>query len=644
MVKRSILLPLTILMLFLLAGCSSQPLEITKKAEQGRLDLTASDIKHEIIPLDGQWAFYWNQLLEPAALDQGALSGYLSFPSSWNKYELDGKKLPGTGYATYALTFTASKNEILALKIPKVRTAYQLFVNGALIASAGTLGTTREAMVAQYLPQIVSFEALAGDNQVVLKLSNFYMSSGGLLNSILLGGETQLQALRYNGLAYNLFLFGALMMMGVYHLALYFFRQKDRVPLYFGLFCILVAIRTLMIGESFLYFAWPELNFVISRKIQTLTYYLGVPLILLFFRAILPDYFHIRLAKMVMIISIAYATVVILAPTNIYNTINPLYQIWTIFLIGYLLVTLLKITRHREKHTGLIILGGLILIITSLIDIITLSPWINDSWPLLLRMIFQGDANSSTGQLIFAVLYSLLLAKTFSESLEYRTVMGEKLIEMNDHLDELVAQRTKALSESNAKVEQQNLELEQINLELQRLSLRDPLTELWNRRKYDEAIGLEWQRCLRKQHPLSLMFIDVDYFKNYNDLYGHVAGDATLIKIGNTIRLALSRPTDMVVRYGGEEFIVLLSETGKAEAILNANRLLKKIEALAIPHAASQVSNYLTVSIGVATLLPDHQYQHEDLVKIADKALYLAKTNGRNQVVYADEVSPNNPA
>jgi diguanylate cyclase (GGDEF)-like protein len=637
MIKPKVLLLMIIFMLTFLGGCSPQNPAIEKKAEQGRLDLSAINIKNEVIPLDGDWAFYWNQFLDPATVDQGVLSGYVLFPSSWNKYEIDNEAIPGAGYATYKLTFVASENQILALKIPKLRTAYKLFINGDLITSAGTLGQSKDTMVPQYLPQIVSFETLAGDNEVVIQMSNFYMSSGGLLNSILLGGESQLLALRYHGLAYELFLCGALMMMGIYHLALFFFRKKDRAPLYFGLFCMLIAIRTLMIGESFLYFAWPDLDFVITRKIQTLTYYLGVPLILMFFRTILPDYFHARLTQIVLILGIAYTAAVILAPTNIYSAINPLYQIWTIFLIVYLLAMLLKIARHKEPNSGLIVLGGLILIATCFIDIITLSPWINDSWPPLLRMIFQGDANSSTGQLIFAGLYSLLLAKTFTESLEHRTIMSEQLSEINDHLDELVAQRTRELTAANQKVEQQNFELELINHELQRLSLRDPLTELWNRRKYDETIGLEWQRCLRQQRPISLLFIDVDYFKNYNDLYGHVAGDATLIKIGTTLRTALSRPTDMVVRYGGEEFIVLLAETGKKEAILNASRLLEKIEALAIPHEGSAVKNCITVSIGVTTLLPDRHSQHQDLVRIADKALYQAKTNGRNQVVYLDD-------
>ncbi len=637
MIKRSFTLALILLLLFLLGGCSTQPTTTANKAVNGRLDLTQNDLQNEVIPLDGDWAFYWNQLLEPANLDQATLSGYVPFPSSWNKYQIDGKDIPGPGYATYQLTFTVSENQILALKLPKVRTAYQLWVNGEPIASAGTLGQTRDTMVPQYLPQVVSFDALAGDNDVVLQMSNFHMSSGGLLNSILLGSEAQLLAIRYHGLAYELFLFGALMMMGVYHLALFVFRRKDRAPLYFGLFCILVAIRTLLIGESFLYFAVPDLNFAVARKLQTLTYYLGVPLIIMFFRAILPNYFHIKLTKLVLVLGLLYTTFVIFAPTNVYSTVNPLYQIWTIFLILYLFARLLKITACQEKNSGLIILGGLALIATSFMDIITLSPWINDSWPPLLLLIFQGDANSSTGQLIFAALYSLLLAKTFSESLDYRIVMAEKLAEMNSHLDELVLQRTEDLTVANHKVEQQNLELEQINQELQRLSLHDPLTGLWNRRKYNESIVPEWLRCLTHQKPVSLLFLDVDYFKNYNDLYGHVAGDECLIKIGETIKASLTRPSDMAVRYGGEEFVVLLAETGKKDAQKIAELLLKQIDDLAIPHEGSVVKDCITVSIGVTTLLPDPHSCHEQLVEIADKALYHAKSNGRNQVVYLDQ-------
>ena len=637
MFQRRILLIIIILMLPFWGGCANQSSEPHQAAQNGLLDLSQTNLENEITPLDGEWTFYWDQLLEPTEVEQGNISGYVNFPSSWNKYQISNEAIPGAGYATYRLTFIASENKILALKIPKVRTAYKLWVNGDLIATAGTVGTTRDTMVPQYLPQVVSFDSLPGENEVVIEMSNFYRPSGGLLNSIQLGGEDQLLGLRYDGIAYELFLFGALMMMGIYHLALFFFRKKDPAPLYFGLFCILVAIRTLFIGEAFLFTLFPNCDFEFVYKIQTLTYYLGVPLILMFFKSVLPAYFHIRVVKLTQLVAGFYAMVVLFTPTWVFSVINPFYQIWTIFLIIYLSTRLVIIAKHKEKDSWLIILGGLILILTCFIDIITLSIWIDDSWPPLLRVIFQGDANSSTGQLIFTVLYSLLLAKNFSESLEYRTVMGEKLAEMNSHLDDLVFQRTKDLTESNKTVEQQNLELAQINQELQQLSLNDPLTGLWNRRKYKETVGLEWQRCLNHQKPISLLFIDVDYFKNYNDLYGHVAGDECLIKIAETLKSSLTRPSDMAVRYGGEEFVVLLSETGKEDALKIADLFLKKFEALAIPHEGSLVKNCITVSIGISTLLPDNHSRHEDLVKIADKALYHAKSNGRNQVVYLAE-------
>lgn len=642
--QRKLLLIIIILMLPFWGGCSSQISQPQQVAKKGLLDLSQLNLKNEVIPLDGEWEFYWNQLLEPGQFEQRSMSSYENFPSSWNKYRINEETIPGAGYATYRLTFIASENEILALKIPKVRTAYKLWVNGELITTAGTVEKTRDTMVPQYLPQVASFNALEDENEVILQVSNFYRPSGGLLNSIQIGGEAQLLVLRYTDIAYELFLFGALMMMGVYHLALFFFRKKDRAPLYFGLFCMLVAIRTLFIGEAFFFTLFPSFDFETAFKIQTLTYYLGVPLILMFFSSVLPKYFHPRIIKLTLYIAVAYALIVLFTPTWVYSVINPLYQLWTILIIGYLFAMLLKIAYHREKDSWLIVLGGLALIATCLIDIIALSIWIDDSWPPLLQMIFQGDANSSTGQLIFAVLYSLLLAKNFSESLEYKTVMSDKLTDMNDHLDELVLKRTKELTASNKKVEQQNLELEQINQELQRLSQHDPLTGLWNRRKYKETVGLEWQRCLNHHKPVSLLFIDVDYFKNYNDLYGHVSGDECLIKISATLKASITRSSDMPVRYGGEEFVVLLSETGKEDALKIARILQKRIDDLGILHEGSIVKNCITVSIGVSTLLPDDQNKHEDLVKLADKALYYAKSNGRNQVKYWDESALEDPA
>lgn len=199
-------------------------------------------------------------------------------------------------------------------------------------------------------------------------------------------------------------------------------------------------------------------------------------------------------------------------------------------------------------------------------------------------------------------------------------------------MDELVLQRTKDLEKSNEKIEHQKLELEKTNRALKQLSFKDALTGLWNRRKYDQTIELEWRRCLRYKRPIALLLLDIDYFKEFNDSYGHMAGDECLIKVGEILKNTFCRASDMVARYGGEEFIVLLSDTGEGEAVKIANMLRKKIESLNIPHEKSSVCNYVTVSIGATFMVPDLNSSYENLFKAADRALYQAKDAGRNQV------------
>jgi hypothetical protein len=258
--------------------------------------------------------------------------------------------------------------------------------------------------------------------------------------------------------------------------------------------------------------------------------------------------------KMAQIIGAAFGILIILTPARIFTVFNPFYQIWSIIVIIYIFGVLIKISIHKEKDSWLIVLGATAFLLATLNDVIFLSIWKNDNGPMLLKILFRTGNLSSVGQLIFSFANSLLLAKKFSDSLEQKEIIAVKLTEVNSNLDKIVLHRTEALVQSNGKIEQQKLELERVNRQLQELSLKDSLTELWNRRKYDETINLEWNRCLRHQRPIALIFLDIDYFKVYNDYYGHLAGDECLTKIGQTIKNSLSRSTDMAARYGGEEF------------------------------------------------------------------------------------------
>lgn len=170
------------------------------------------------------------------------------------------------------------------------------------------------------------------------------------------------------------------------------------------------------------------------------------------------------------------------------------------------------------------------------------------------------------------------------------------------------------------------------NLVLQRLMNSDGLTGLSNRRHFDEYLELEWRRSLREQSQLSLLMIDVDYFKTYNDSFGHLEGDEALRKVAATIRDACARPSDLPARYGGEEFALVLPNTSQGGARLVAEKLRMTVEALKIPHSSPIEGSSLTISIGLATITPKAGSNCRELISAADKGLYLAKNNGRNQV------------
>lgn len=167
---------------------------------------------------------------------------------------------------------------------------------------------------------------------------------------------------------------------------------------------------------------------------------------------------------------------------------------------------------------------------------------------------------------------------------------------------------------------------------LKREATTDSLTGIYNRRFFDEHYKMALGQSIRQKQPISVFMIDVDYFKEYNDYYGHMAGDKTLSNVANTIKNMLARSSDVVARYGGEEFILMLPNTNADHAIQFAEKLRQAIWHLAIPHVSSKIAAQLSVSIGVSTFEHANCGNERSLILAADTALYEAKRNGRNQV------------
>lgn len=184
-------------------------------------------------------------------------------------------------------------------------------------------------------------------------------------------------------------------------------------------------------------------------------------------------------------------------------------------------------------------------------------------------------------------------------------------------------------------------ELESTNQLLQKLVSLDGLTHLANRRRFDEYFAQEWQRMTREQAPISLILCDIDFFKLYNDTYGHQAGDECLRQVAQAIDSSVKRPADLVARYGGEEFVVVLPNTHASGGISVAAEIQERVQLLKIPHKGSTISPFVTLSLGIATVIPWCGVSPEILLNTADKALYQAKAAGRNQYHVQQLRSPN---
>ena len=188
----------------------------------------------------------------------------------------------------------------------------------------------------------------------------------------------------------------------------------------------------------------------------------------------------------------------------------------------------------------------------------------------------------------------------------------------------------------NCIIELNQIELTQQAQQLALLSQLDSLTGLANRRYLNEVLDKEWRYALRHQTPLSILMVDIDFFKNYNDHLGHIAGDQCLQLIADAIHSITARSNDLAARYGGEEFLLVFPMTDQQQAEALTIRLLQLIEAAAIPHPSNPISEHVTISVGISTIIPQAHDQISELISLADRALYLAKNEGRNRYHIAE--------
>ncbi|WP_194974694.1 adenylate/guanylate cyclase domain-containing protein [Aquiflexum lacus] len=392
------------LLSFFFTSCTE---EKKPTAEKGILEASEWNFQNKgIIPLNGEWEFYWNHLLDPTDFITLPTKSYIEIPGVWNGQVIDNVKLPGSGFATYRLLIkTSGNNERLGIRIPFHFTAYKLWINDNLLAENGKVGTSKEEMIPQTLPQYIYFDTEGNEIAITLQVSNFYFDKGGTPAAYKLGNENQIKKMHLRQFAIDLFLTGSLFIMAFYHLGLYYLRRKEISTLYFSILCFLIMLRTIGLGETFLISLYPEFNFEIYIKLIFLGAFLGPSIFTLFIENLFPEDSKPILGKISIYMGVIFS-LSLLFPAKVSTfLLNPFYLVLA-FTLFYQMYVLIKATWNKRDGALIASVGMFVMFLAAFNDILFDSQIINSGYYTQYGLLF----------LIFcqSFLISLRFSKAFT--------------------------------------------------------------------------------------------------------------------------------------------------------------------------------------------------------------------------------------
>jgi len=590
----------------------------------GELDWTRN-----FVELEGEWEFYWEKLLTPEDFQQDYISTpvFIEVPGAWNRFELDGQTLSRSGFATYRTSFSVGENmEFLGIKIPPIPSSFRLWVNGNEIASAGEVGTSKEEANLQFFPQTVFFPTDEDYIELIIQVANYYYPRGGLVENIILGPADNINLLQEKSLSWNYFLLGSLFALGLLHIVLFFFRNRWFFLLFFGSFCLFFGFMIFLEGGGDFPGLIGSLSWDWAQKIKNLCFFLGLGALSLFYKHLYSVYIPRAWVIVSLIIVGGFSLSSILFSPGVFSGIK-LFSLVIFLALSIFVFKALFMAAWKKEPGALLMLAGLfILILVGVYDFLYLR--VLGNFP----GFFPGGNLFQLGLLIFILFNSFALGVICIKKIGEKENQLEEITEANEDLEARIIEGLKEIEQSNDKIEQQEREIQRCHKALEKVSLRDPLTEVWNRQYFKEMFSQEWERGQQENSHLSLIFLDIDDFQHFNQKYGHRIGDQLLIKIAQVLKSFSRRPGEIVARYGGEEFLFLLPGTTMERALEMGENIRRKIEGLYLFHDSGRGYKPVTVSIGIATTVPDEASIPESLIAQAENAMYRAKDEGKNRV------------
>jgi len=427
---------LCVIIAFFFTQCSRQ-YEANQKvipiATNGIIDASEWDFENDgIIKLNGQWEFYWGEFFKHNDFideNQPINKNYIDALKYWNNLEIDGKKLPSFGYATYRLQIKINpkyKSQIFGFKTNGQSSAYTLYIDDKPILSNGIASETKNGTKHQWFSKIGFFEIKSDIIEVIVHISNFTHRNGGMWNDILFGMQSHIQRERFINVSLDLFWFSAIFFMGLYHLALFIIRKKDKSTLFFGLFCIAMSIRNLMTNERLLaYFL--NLDLFVAYKFELMSTYIALPLVSLSIYYMYKNIFPSILFYIILILSLLVSLFVLFSSTYLSSFVVFPFGIISAVIVLALIVVIFIASLKREEGANIILVGLIIGIIAI----------INDT--LHSQNIIRTFYMMQFGVFIFLFLQSYVIALRFSKAFTKVEHLSEKLIEMDKMKDEFLA-------------------------------------------------------------------------------------------------------------------------------------------------------------------------------------------------------------
>ena len=442
-----IALPIVIAYLIFLSAClNDSPRRIPPKAIKGVIDLSDWDFnKDGPVDLNGEYEFYWMQHLMPddfSITTPSQKRGFIRVPSYWIGHELEGKELPGHGYVTYRLNIALNKQmDPLALRVVEISSAYNVYVNGQKVASLGHAGKNRETTVPRLFPQIVDFEIKTDQMELIIQVSNFHHRRGGAWEVIQLGREKDIHKAHERRLSIDLFLFLSFVIVALYNLGLYIVRKRSLSPLYFSIFCFLVALRTVTTGGRYLILLFPDVSYELMLKLEYLSFYLAVPAFIFFTQSFFPKFSKL-FVHLIAVLAVIFSGAVIFTPVRFFSHTLNAYEIFMLINIIYGLYVIFASMRQKRFEASVFLLGFLILLLTAINDMLHVEHIIQTGFFVQFGIFFfilsQGFLSSYR--------YSTALTTVETQRKELRDTLGSYKTEIIDRV-----QAEEALRESEEK-------------------------------------------------------------------------------------------------------------------------------------------------------------------------------------------------